>query len=761
MKKTTSNFFTITSFPLSYLESVLKKFQFLVLFPLFIVVFYNTTGHAQCTNGGYDGYTHVPTYSVNEQLLSTTTTTGTYTKVEILAQRYYTFLTAQPNLSGGYIGYITITNESGTVVHAHGTAPLQWYSGNNTGMVRFYLHNSDNCSGGSSILRRTSIISSTTQCALPTGFSISNLQSNSVTLHWNAPSSSPSAGYQYMLSLDTYVPSQSVATIPTGYSFNTSVTHNVSPNRTYWWWVRSSCGTTASAWVRGGTFVTPAVTCNMPSGLIVSDITSTSASISWQHASPIPTFYDYAIAFNSGGPYGNAAQATGNNQFISELSPNTTYHYWVRSVCAGGSVTSQWVYGGSFTTLSGFNCNSTFYPPNPETNFTPACTQNFETVSTTARAGQFSRINILQNREYTFMSSIATDYITITNSTGDVLYAAGQTPLTWLSNANSGYIRYYLHSSSSCGLQFGDRTKYVKCNILGPSCMPPSSLFATDITTVGAKLAWNAAPQTPVNGYQYYYSTTSSTPASSVNPTGSTMNTFANTPLLSSNTTYYFWVRSNCGDYQSSWISGGSFTTLAASGCTEAIHELYPNYTYNPLCTGGIELITDLAWAGEYSEVNVFSGNQYVFRSSVASDFITITNDTGTVIYGSGTSPFTWYSNSFSGKIRYYFHTNSSCGNESSARNKWVSCSQATLTEATFEKETFKIYPNPVVDIMTISYSEQIDKIEIINISGQLIIQQKIGSYKGAVDFSALPAGMYILKAYASDKQDVFKVIKK
>src|SRR5690606_33295761 len=126
-------------------------------------------------------------------------------------------------------------------------------------------------------------------------------------------------------------------------------------------------------------------------------------------------------------------------------------------------------------------------------------------------------------------------------------------------------------------------------------------------------------------------------PTASTTPTGS-INTAGIDVVsgLTPSTTYYYWVRSNCGATTSAWVSGGSFATLAALTCNGATYGLYPSATFTPACTGTAETIVSDAYAGEFSNVNVMDGKQYTFSSSVATDHITITNASGTAVLASG-----------------------------------------------------------------------------------------------------------------------------
>lgn len=92
----------------------------------------------------------------------------------------------------------------------------------------------------------------------------------------------------------------------------------------------------------------------------------------------------------------------------------------------------------------------------------------------------------------------------------------------------------------------------------------PTGLTSTSITTTTATINWAAPSSAPANGYEYYYSTSNTTPTAAQTPSGTTGAgvTTANISLLSAATTYYYWVRSNCnGTDKSVWSAVGSFTT--------------------------------------------------------------------------------------------------------------------------------------------------------------------------------------------------------
>ncbi|MDR1345966.1 MAG: T9SS type A sorting domain-containing protein, partial [Bacteroidales bacterium] len=98
---------------------------------------------------------------------------------------------------------------------------------------------------------------------------------------------------------------------------------------------------------------------------------------------------------------------------------------------------------------------------------------------------------------------------------------------------------------------------------------------------------------------------------------------------------------------------------------------------FTPNCTGSIETISSDCYASEYSVVSVTGGATYTFSSSVSSDFITLTNWTGTTIYEIGTGSLTVNAN-VSTTVRFYTHTNSNCGAENLPRSRNVTCNTSS-----------------------------------------------------------------------------------
>jgi len=82
------------------------------------------------------------------------------------------------------------------------------------------------------------------------------------------------------------------------------------------------------------------------------------------------------------------------------------------------------------------------------------------------------------------------------------------------------------------------------------------------------------------------------------------------------------------------------------------------------------------------------------------------------------------------------------------------------LSAAGFDKANFTYYPNPVKDVLTLSYNTTISSVEVYNMLGQVVITTKVNANQPQVTTANLAAGTYIVKATAGNKTQTFKVVK-
>jgi PKD repeat protein len=113
-----------------------------------------------------------------------------------------------------------------------------------------------------------------------------------------------------------------------------------------------------------------------------------------------------------------------------------------------------------------------------------------------------------------------------------------------------------------------------------------------------------------------------------------------------------------------------------------------------------------------------------------------------------------------SGTTYYASQTISGC--ESTVRTPVTMTLGNCLGNEAFEANVIKLYPNPVIDFVTISSTQVMTKVEVVNILGQLIFVTSINEIETNIDMSSYASGSYLIRVLADDnKVQTFKIIKK
>ncbi len=84
-----------------------------------------------------------------------------------------------------------------------------------------------------------------------------------------------------------------------------------------------------------------------------------------------------------------------------------------------------------------------------------------------------------------------------------------------------------------------------------------------------------------------------------------------------------------------------------------------------------------------------------------------------------------------------------------------------TLDSKEFDLASFTYWPNPVKDVLTISYSSQITTVKVYNMVGQEVLSQKVNALEGTVNMSALQDGTYLVNVATDTATKTIRVIKK
>ncbi len=341
-------------------------------------------------------------------------------------------------------------------------------------------------------------------------------------------------------------------------------------------------------------------TCIPPTGLTVSAIAATTATLSWT-AGYTETNYEYVVqAPGTGVPTGSGTAVTGATTVdVSALTPQTNYEVYVRSVCGTDDV-STWAGPVSFTTLCatvtafpyshGFetldcwtNSSTTtpwaldagnYYGPNSVTEGTSALYFNdhdFETGSTSDVLSPFINTAALAAPRLSFDywdgdGADTVKVVVFNGTTTEVVYETAAAVNAWTP------IQIDLSQYAGQTIKIGFRGTSVKGatnphidNVVVDErpCLAPSELTITTVTQTTATLSWTAG-DTETN-YEYVVQA-----AGTGVPTGSgtavTGATTVDVSALTPQTNYEVYVRSVCGtDDVSTWAGPVSFTTLCAT----------------------------------------------------------------------------------------------------------------------------------------------------------------------------------------------------
>jgi hypothetical protein len=84
-----------------------------------------------------------------------------------------------------------------------------------------------------------------------------------------------------------------------------------------------------------------------------------------------------------------------------------------------------------------------------------------------------------------------------------------------------------------------------------------------------------------------------------------------------------------------------------------------------------------------------------------------------------------------------------------------------TLANQDFDMAQFTYSPNPVIDLLYISYSQEITNVKVFNMIGQQLMSKKINSNSAQIDMSGYANGAYFIQVATETAMKTVKVIKK
>jgi hypothetical protein len=551
-------------------------------------------------------------------------------------------------------------------------------------------------------------------------------------------------------------------------------------------------------------------TCPDQTGLVVGGVSFTGANTSWDNLSTNgATGYEYAVTTSATPPTSGTA-TTSTFYVASGLTPQTVYYLHVRAACTAGafgnwstlsfftgyclpSSTGNATYVNNFSTTGGSQNISNLATGFTTGGYLNASTQfvsGFATSSfnfNAAIVGGTAGFSIWIDWNNDMILDNATEKVYNTTSYGNGPYSGSITiPVgTAIGNYRMRIMTDWNASNPSnpcAAVTRGEYEDYTISVIAPPACAPPAPV-ASGVADMVANINWPAVTSAAL-GYEYVLNTVGTVPTGSGTAiSGITYAASALTPL----TTYYFHVRSVCAIGTFSTWNTVSFTTLATppanDNCANAT-VLTPGAAFatNPLVGTNIGSTASTgapdpgcaSYSGGdvwYSVVVPASGSITFDSASVSGSLI---SDTGMAIYSGPCSTLVLVEcdddDSANGSFSKISLTNRTPGEVLYVRfweygnNDFgtfqVSAYDASLSNSSFDTSNFVAYPNPVKDVLNLSYKTAISNVKITNLLGQEVLNAKTNSYDVQVNMAALTTGAYIVNITVEDSVHTIKVIK-
>ncbi|MET3538484.1 fibronectin type III domain-containing protein [Chryseobacterium limigenitum] len=591
--------------------------------------------------------------------------------------------------------------------------------------------------------------------------------------------------------------------------------------------------------------------CSAPALQPVGTLTANSAQVSWAvpattQASGYEIYYSTSNTAPTSGTTPTLTNIPGTSTTIGSLSANTVYYYWVRTKCNNSTGQSVWSFSGTFKTLCGpMTSMSENFDSYGTGNIVPDCwariinTTGSQTITSTSPASgtrniyqystaaqnstyvvlpQFSNINAgthwLRLKARVSASPGTLDVGYVTDATNSATFTSIQT-LT-ISNIvytdpNAEY-KVIVPSSVPANARLAimnknDGKSYYWDDVYWeaiPSCLTPTAVVASNMTTLSADVTWTAPSPAPANGYEYFISTTNTPPTATTPASGTTTLTTINISNLTPNTTYYIWVRSVCSSSDASvWSYPVTFKTLC--GAMTVLSENFDSYgTGNvvPDCwirlagTGSQTLTTTTPASGtrnvyQYTGStstpttvvlpvfsNINSGTHKLrFKARVTTTagallnvgYVTNTADANSFVLLQAlpilNTAYTAANSEYTVVVPSSVPANARLAIKSPNDGKsyyWDDISWEANTLGTSEvaaKKTLSVYPNPFRDVVYISDMKDVKSVTVNDVSGRIV--KLIDNPGKELNLSTLNSGLYLLSiTFRDGSKSITKVIK-
>ncbi|MFT3981620.1 MAG: zinc-dependent metalloprotease family protein [Ferruginibacter sp.] len=499
-----------------------------------------------------------------------------------------------------------------------------------------------------------------TTCDAPTGLASSAITTSSATVSWTAVSGASSYAVDYKLSTSSTWISAETATTATSDALS-----GLTAGSTYDWRVRTNCSSGNSTYTQAQFTTSTAATCDAPTGLTSSAITTSSATVSWTAVSGASSYaVDYKLSTSSTWISAETA-TTATSDALSGLAAGSTYDWRVRTNCSSGnSAYTQ----AQFTTTAESGCGTAF---EPNESIAAAATisagvANSAAITTSTDNDYFKIVTTgTSNNVFTLAGPSGVDYdLTIYNSAGTSIgtgtsSTANETVTLNSQAAGTYYIRVFGYNGANSATCY---TITATVTAVSTSCQS-----SYDVSTNGTASGAAAIPlNTDIKGL--------------ISPSG--------------DNDYYKFV----------------------------------------ITTGGTATVTLTTLPADYDLV-IYSSNGTTQLASSANGSTTSESISRTYTAG------TYYA-------RVYGYNNAN--NASSCYTLKVQTGTASKPDFVSSEALLKMSPNPTRDVLNVSLlGTEVAKqsvLQILDVRGKVVSEQLMKRNTQTVDVSALPGGTYIVR---------------
>lgn len=528
-------------------------------------------------------------------------------------------------------------------------------------------------------------------------------------------------------------------------------------------------------------------TCSAPSGLATSNITTTTATLSWSAAGSANAyllFYKMSTASNW-----DSLSANGTSVALNGLSANTNYQFRVQSLC--DSSNSGFSNTATFTTAAEpGTCIANAFEPNNTMSQLAAITTGSDIHA------MIEKGNDVDWFRFTNSVSQPSIQVTLSNLPKDYtlqLYKAGVLLAT---SANAGtadeVINYPTTALGTYWIRVsGNSSNYssTSCYTLRvntgafqqPACGTPSGLAVASVTQHEVALNWNALPSALSYVLQYRPL------ASDTWLTATSASNSLSLSGLNAGTTYEFQVKAVCTSGTGDFSSSGSFITLNDPqnvSCTPNSYE--PNNNMGQIVP--INLNTEINAMIEYgSDVDWFSINNSADQSNIQVKLYNLPKDYNLQLYKSGTLLANAVPAGTTAKQINYNTTKvgtywirisgnaSNCSKNSCYTLKAETSAAAYLAgqeapeqeeRVAISAEAVRIFPNPSNGNFSINYtasSPQTIFIRVLDLSGNELYSTDFAAEEGensiALGLDNLSNGLYLVDIHDNKDRSVHKIM--